>query len=110
MKKYLFVCGRYFPKASPNSICVKNIIEELQKKQCSIRILCYKDGMDDHSEIAQMKISRGFVQSTLYKLEDGKGSITKVAFNLLTLIQKAKQISFFPIWPLCDSYSHTSGD
>ncbi len=102
MKNILFVCGRYFPKASPNSICIKNIIDEMQDKSNNIRILCYRDGLQDNSAIAQTKVSRGLVQSALYRLEDKEGTAARVAYKFFNILQKIKQIPFIFCWPLSD--------
>lgn len=102
MRNILFVGGRYFPKASPNSICIKNIIDELPEEQYRIHLLCYKDGLDDDSKENITKISRGFIQSSLYKLEEKKGKFYQGLIRFLIILQKMKQIPFKFIWPWCD--------
>lgn len=102
MKKILFVGGRYYPKASPNSICFQNIIDELPEDQYEVSVLCYKDGLEDASKVQTIKISRGFIQTTLYKYEDRKSNISRVIVNILLFLQKIRHIAFYCIWPWCD--------
>ena len=102
MKKILFVGGRYYPKASPNSICFQNIIDELPEDKYEVSVLCYKDGLEDTSKAKTIKISRGLIQTILYKFEDRKSSISSIIVRILLLLQKIKHIAFYCVWPWCD--------
>ncbi len=102
MRNILFVCGRYYPKASPNSICIQNIIDELPPSEYNVHILCYKDGLEDKSKVETTKVSRGWIQSSLYKLEGKTGKINEFLFGLFQFFQKLKQLLLWCVYPWTD--------
>ena len=61
MKRILILTGRYFPKASPNTICIQNIIDALPKDAYETEIICFEDGLGEKEERVH-KISRGIIQ------------------------------------------------
>lgn len=102
MRKILFIGGRYYPKASPNSICMQNIINELPDDEYEVCVLCYKDGLEDKKKARTVKVSRGFIQNMLYKSEEKKGNLNHIVVSALKILQKIKQTIFYFIWPCCD--------
>lgn len=99
MKRILVLLGRYFPNASPNSVCMKNIIDCLPKDQYEVDIVSYDDGFPNANP-NNTRISRGLLQSLIYKYE----SIPKKAHILkaLRIIVKMKNMCCFAIWPWTD--------
>ena len=65
MKRVLVLEGRYFPKASANTICMQNVLDSLEKNLYEVDIICYKDGLENENKNVY-KISRGLIQSLLY--------------------------------------------
>ena len=102
MKKILFLAGRYYPKASPNSICIRNIIDSLPKEEYEVSIICYKDGLDEIDSRRVYKISRGVIQSVLYKLENSQSASSKKMMSVFNYLSKVKQVPFYPVWPWTD--------
>ena len=61
MKRVLVLEGRYFPKASANTICMQNVLDSLEKNLYEVDIICYKDGLENENKNVY-KISRGLIQ------------------------------------------------
>lgn len=102
MRNILFIGGRYYPKASPNSICIRNIIDELPKDKFHVHILCYRDGLDTDASTPTTKVSRGFVQSALYRLEEKGSKLARSLSCFFRTFVKTKQLLFYYQWPWCD--------
>lgn len=102
MKRILVLLGRYYPKASPNSICMKNILDLLPKSEFDVEIISYDDGFSAQSDYKISKISRGFIQDKLYKLEDKDDVVSKYIRKILIYASKIKMIPFFITWPWFD--------
>lgn len=102
MKRVLILLGRFFPKASPNSICIKNIIDSLPKDKYEIEIICYDDGQITKTEYKVNKISRGLICSLIYSFEDKSGLTNKLVLKLLRMLFKIKLIPFCISWPWYD--------
>ena len=103
MKRILILLGRYFPKPSPNTLCVQNIIDLLPKEEYQIDIIsAYDDGLETNNAYNVTKIKRGLIQSLLYKFEDKTDALSKRISSLLMLIKKIKMIPCIPIWPWLD--------
>lgn len=101
MKKVLILLGRYFPKASANSICVQNIINALPKDQYKVEVISYDDGLYSDYDLEVVKFNRGPIQSFLYSCEKNDKNNT-VIVKLFHLIIKAKYLLCFTIWPWFD--------
>ena len=97
-KRVLFILGRYYPKASPNSICTQNIIELLPKDKYDIEIICYDDGLEYSGDYSVTKISRGLLMSAIYRREGDNNLLIK----FLKETQKIKDALFIPVWPWTD--------
>ena len=102
MRNILFIGGRYYPKASPNSICVRNIIDEMPNDKFRVHILCYEDGLDEKTGAPTTKVSRGFVQSTLYRLEEKDTKLARLLSAFFRTLIKMKQLLCYLQWPWCD--------
>jgi len=102
MKKLLVLTGRYYPKASPNSICVKQVIDALREKGWETTVICYDDGLKEEGEERVYRVSRGAVQSAIYKKEEGKTRSARVRLKLLGLLRNIKQLPFILSWPWTD--------
>lgn len=99
MKSVLVLLDRYFPKASPNAICLQNVLESLQEDDYDINIVCYDDGLSSKG-YPTIKVSKGLLKSWLYRLEDKAGASPIV--RLLQLVSKAKTVLCLGIWPWLD--------
>lgn len=103
MKKILFLMGRYFPKASPNTLCVQNIIDSISKEENEVYVLCYEDYLKDevHSKNVT-KLSRGLLHSSIYKNEDKKGKTAALKKKCLHYVLMGRQLLTYSQWPLTD--------
>lgn len=102
MKTVLFLAGRYFPKASPNSICMQAIINGLPKEDYKIKVVCYEDGFSTEYSFPVIKISRGIIQRLLYRFEQSSSRLSKRVIQILRKAINAKQIFCYLIWPWTD--------
>lgn len=100
-KRILILMGRFFPKASPNSICLEQIVELLNEQNIDITCICYDDGLTDDKErnISVHKIKRGPIMTQEYRLENQNASCRK---TLLGILKKIKQIMLLFIYPWND--------
>lgn len=105
MKKILFILGSYFPKPSPNGICVKQVVNEFKNRGIDITVLATKSrGLDEFEVVDGIDVYRikaRWFQRIIEWCDSNKekkysGVIRKVAL----IINKIKNILFFPIWPL----------
>ncbi len=101
-KRVLVLLGRYFPKASANSICTQNILDLLPKEKYDIEIICYKDGLNTNTGYKVSKISRGLIHNLDYKFESKSDRISGVLRKCCTLLIKAKLLPFLFVWPWAD--------
>ena len=102
MKRLLVLTGRYYPKASPNSICVKQVIDALEKKGWEAAVIAYDDGLKEEGEKRVYRVSRGKVQTGVYKNEEGKTASARLKLKLLGGLNKLKQLPFVSSWPWTD--------
>ena len=102
MKRVLFLCGRFSPKPSANSICVQNIINTLPKDQFEVVVVAYNDGYYSPDGFDVYKFKRGLIQSLLYYCENQQRRLYKIITNALCFIQRIKQLLCVPIWPWFD--------
>ena len=98
MKRILVLLGRYYPNASPNSVCVKNIINCLPQDKYSVDIVSYDDGTSVVNE-NNVRVNRGLLQSLIYKYESSNKTII---MKILQFVLRIKTISCFLIWPWTD--------
>ena len=73
MKKLLVLTGRYYPKASPNSICVKQVIDALPG-DWQTTVIAYDDGLKEEGEERVFRVGRGAVLSGVYRNEGSFGN------------------------------------
>ena len=99
MKRILVLLGRYYPNASPNSVCIKNIIECLPSNQYKIDIVGYDDGSKS-TDCNLIRVNRGLLQSLIYKYESTPEK--RIIVKLLRIIVKMKYVCCFPVWPWTD--------
>ena len=104
MKSILFLAGRYYPKASPKSICMQAIINSLPKDEYNIKAICYEDGFSSEYSFPVVKISRGIIQNLLYRFEDSPSRLSTVITVLLRRVISIKQVFCFFIWPWTDPF------
>ena len=100
-KRVLFLLGRYYPKPSPNSICVQNIINLLPNDRYDIEIICYDDGLDYSGNLPVTKVSRGLLFNALYKREHKQKGFF---FKMLYFLRKIRDGFFIPVWPWTDPF------
>ena len=102
MKKALIILGRYFPKASPNAVCMQNIIDKMINDGYQIQVVSYCDECQYTGSIPVKRISRGLIQSCIYRLENKNTAFAKVVLKGLVTLKKVKDGMCFAIWPLTD--------
>lgn len=102
MKKILVILGRYFPKPSPNTLCVQNIIDLFPKEEYEVDVIGYDDGLKTSNGYNVTKIKRGLIQSLLYKFEDKTDALSKRIISLLMWFKRIKIVFFIPVWPWVD--------
>lgn len=101
MKRVLVLEGRYFPKASANTICMQNVLDSLEKNLYEVDIICYKDGLENENKNVY-KISRGLIQSLLYNIENKTSQWCLLLRKILQLLIMGKQFLLSPLFPLSD--------
>lgn len=95
--------GKYYPNPSANSVCVKNIIDSIDKKEYCITIVCYDDfAYYDCNNIKIKKIKRNFFQNIFYKTERKKNIFSKLINVISKFILKYSQLLFLCSWPFTD--------
>lgn len=101
MKKLLVLTGRYYPKASPNSICVKQVIDALPG-DWQTTVIAYDDGLKEEGEERVFRVGRGAVLSGVYRNEEAKTPAERRKLKLLRTLDKLKQLPFVFSWPWVD--------
>lgn len=101
MKKVLVLMGRYYPKASPNSICMQRVMDALGA-DCEFSVICYDDGLKTETDIPVKKIKRGVVRSLIYKYEEASRPRERKLLRALSAAASIKQLPFLLVWPWTD--------
>ncbi|EXM40993.1 hypothetical protein RASY3_02425 [Ruminococcus albus SY3] len=101
-KRVLVLLGRYFPKASANTICTQNVLDLLPKDNYNVDIICYDDGLKTDTNYRVIKLSRGLLHSFEYKLEMKNGKCVSLLKNVVKTILKLQQLPFLFVWPWTD--------
>ena len=105
MKKILIILGSYFPKPSPNGICVKQVASELKNREIEVTILATKSrGLTD-SEIIDSVIVHRIKPRLFQRMVEWCDSNRNVKLShifrkIALIINKINNILFFPLWPL----------
>jgi hypothetical protein len=105
MKKILIILGSYFPKPSPNGICVKQVASELKNRGIEVTILATKSrGLTD-SEIIDSVIVHRIKPRLFQRMVEWCDSNRNVKLShifrkIALIINKINNILFFPLWPL----------
>ncbi|MCL2546601.1 MAG: glycosyltransferase [Oscillospiraceae bacterium] len=103
MKNILFLTGRYLPRPSPNGICVQNVIEAMSPDEYDVTCICYDDKQSaDTKHVDVHKISRGLIQTLIYRTEGRQTGCCKLLRKILLILKKIKDVPFLLTWPWSD--------
>lgn len=114
MKKLIMLTGTYYPKPFANGICVHKIAKVLMKKGYEIHVVCYQTkGESEEESFEGVKIHR-VKPRFYYRLNDffdrkGNSIFVKCFRQFAVLMNRLKNIIFFPLYPLtapCATYRY----
>jgi len=104
MNKILFLLDSFYPKPSPNSICVNAIIHELIKYNYQVHIIVFKKKNERNEEILdEIKIHR--INMNLYYIfrgygEENRNYFGKICIFISKIIFRINKLLFLPWFPL----------
>jgi len=105
MKKMLVMVDHYFPKPSPNGICVKEVVKALKKQDIDVTILATNPGYLSEVEVVEgvnvYRIrGRCFTRITGW-CDSHKGMKYSDAIRKIAILSnRLKLVLSFPTWPL----------
>lgn len=108
MNNILIILGSYFPKPSPNGICVRQVAKELKNRGAKITIIANQSiGLTEYEDIDGIDIYR--VKERWFRramdLSDLKiGWLSKLTKKILQFINKIQITLFLPLWPLVSPF------
>lgn len=89
---FLFVCDSYFPKASPNGVCIQKVAEHLsQNKNNSVFVVTFKNEKYQpfHEIINNVQIFRveqSFINRVIYSSKNKNGFLSKFLYKSILKI------------------------
>lgn len=105
MMKILIVLGTYFPNASANGICVRQIVKELELTGIEVTILSNRNKVKDSPDYVDgtqvYSVKSAWNHRATDKIEKvNNPKIRKLLSNILKMLNKINYIVFFSTWPL----------
>ena len=94
--------GRYFPDASPNTLCIQNVIDALPSDRYEVEVVSYEDNNSADYNITVSKFSRSVIQTLIYKNENKTSFFAKQLVRTLSSFLKVVQLLFIFSWPWTD--------
>ncbi|KGA96289.1 hypothetical protein AJ85_03735 [Alkalihalobacillus alcalophilus ATCC 27647 = CGMCC 1.3604] len=105
MENVLVILGSYFPKPSPNGICVHKVAKELQKEGVKITVIAKQSsGLTEYENIDDIDIyrvrGRWFNRVMDWCTKNKEKKYEKIVRKSLLFLNKIKSILCLPIWPI----------
>jgi len=96
-KKYLLLCGYYNDKTNANSVCQRNIADELTRSGNSVTVLTYDDDDSNCGNVYSVKLD--YLRRTIAKLQAINTSFARISLFFFQNVRRLIVGPFFPSTP-----------